>query len=113
MKSIVIYIGLFFSLINLFFGIVLSSYKDFNLIISTTVIVVSTAFNYLLFSTSIKDGFKIPLLLATSVSCLFMFILSLFMNNNLYDNVILLSIISIMILQILTLIVFLLISKKT
>jgi hypothetical protein len=53
------------------------------------------------------------LLLATSVSCLFMFILSLFMNNNLYDNVILLSIISIMILQILTLIVFLLISKKT
>ena len=71
---------------NLLFGAILSFYGEFNVAISSVVIVVTGLLLYLTDIIRLKDGYKISLMLIFAVGGLLEFVLSLIAPNRLIDN---------------------------
>ena len=95
MKQIIIVIGIILLVANLLFGLVLPSYEVFNLFVSSSVIVATTALLFYLNVITLKDGFKISLHVLFSILGAIEFVLSLFsfktFENNWFLLVIVLS----------------------
>lgn len=86
MKQIIVVIGIILFVTNLLFGLVLSSYEAFNLIVSSLVIVSTTALLFCLNVLTLKDGFKISLYVLFSILGGVEFVLSLFSSKTFENN---------------------------
>lgn len=86
MKKIIIFSCIVLLIANLLFGAILSFYGEFNVAISSVVIVVTGLLLYLTDIIRLKDGYKISLMLIFAVGGLLEFVLSLIAPNRLTDN---------------------------
>ncbi len=86
MKKIIIFSCIVLLIANLLFGAILSFYGEFNVAISSVVIVVTGLLLYLTDIIRLKDGYKISLMLIFAVGGLLEFVLSLIAPNRLIDN---------------------------
>ena len=86
MKKIIIFSCIVLLIANLLFGAILSFYGEFNVAISSVVIVVTELLLYLTDIIRLKDGYKISLMLIFAVGGLLEFVLSLIAPNRLIDN---------------------------
>jgi len=86
MKKVIILSCMVLLIANLLFGAILSFYGEFNVAISSVVIVVTGLLLYLTDIIRLKDGYKISLMLIFAVGGLLEFVLSLIAPNRLIDN---------------------------
>ena len=86
MKKFIILSCMVLLIANLLFGAILSFYGEFNVAISSVVIVVTGLLLYLTDIIRLKDGYKISLMLIFAVGGLLEFVLSLIAPNRLTDN---------------------------
>lgn len=86
MKKVIILSCMVLLIANLLFGAILSFYGEFNVAISSVVIVVTGLLLYLTDIIRLKDGYKISLMLIFAVGGLLEFVLSLIAPNRLTDN---------------------------
>ena len=97
---------------NLLFGVILSSYDIFNIVVSSTVIVATGVLLYVADSIHLKDGFKVSLMLLFAMVGVIEFILSLIATNHFTDNWWLILAIGLMAAEIILLIITNSISNK-
>lgn len=112
MKKVIILTCAVLLTANLLCGAILSSYNGCNLALSSAVIIVSAVLLYLVDSISIKDGYKVSLMLLFITIGLLEFILSLMAPNQVADNWWLIVVITLMAIQAITLIITRSISSK-
>lgn len=86
MKQVIITLGIIFLLANLALGLVLDSFNIFNLIISSCVIVFTTAILLSVEFIKMKDGFKIPLHVTNSICGVIEYIIALVAKNDMSNN---------------------------
>lgn len=86
MKKVIILSCMVLLIANLLFGAILSFYGEFNVAISSVVIVVTGLLIYLTDIIRLKNGYKISLMLIFAVGGLLEFVLSLIAPNRLTDN---------------------------
>lgn len=86
MKKVIILSCMVLLIANLLFGAILSFYGEFNVAISSVVIVVTGLLLYLTDIIRLKNGYKISLMLIFAVGGLLEFVLSLIAPNRLTDN---------------------------
>lgn len=86
MKRIILLSSSILFIVNLLFGVILSSYDIFNIVVSSTVIVATGVLLYVADSIHLKDGFKVSLMLLFAMVGVIEFILSLIAPNHFTDN---------------------------
>jgi hypothetical protein len=111
MKKIILYSAIGFLILNTVFGFVLSIYLQFNWLLNDFVIITNALLMYFLFTSEIKDGFKISYSFAWPLLGAIQFVLALFMSSKIEDNIQFLLIIAILFLQILMLVIGKFVSK--
>lgn len=112
MKKIIIFSCIVLLIANLLFGAILSFYGEFNVAISSVVIVVTGLLLYLTDIIRLKDGYKISLMLIFAVGGLLEFVLSLIAPNRLIDNWWLILVIGLMVAEAILLIITNTVSNK-
>lgn len=112
MKKIILLSGLVLLLMNVLFGLILSSFDGYDVVISSVVIMVTTLLLYLTTVIQLKDGYKISLALLFLIAGVFEYVLSLYAPNHFKDNWWLIVVILFMAFEIILLIVTNTISKK-
>ena len=100
MKQTIITLGIILCVLNLLVGLILSAYGWQNVVCSTMAVIVTTAFSLMGISTSIKDGFKLRLLLLFSVVGLIQFLLAALMPSTFTDNWCLIAILVLLVVEI-------------
>lgn len=86
MKQIVITLGAIFLLANLAFGLVLDSFDMFNVLLSSGIIVFTTATLMSVGLIKMKDGFKVPLYAINSFCGIVEYIIALIADNDMSNN---------------------------
>lgn len=112
MKRIIIISGIILLTANLLFGLILSSFDNFNVCVSSAVIVVSTLLLLLTNAICLKDGYKVSLLCLFSVLGIVEYTLSLFAPNKFTDNWWLISVIVLIVIEAILLLITNTISKS-
>lgn len=112
MKKVIILSCMVLLIANLLFGAILSFYGEFNVAISSVVIVVTGLLLYLTDIIRLKDGYKISLMLIFAVGGLLEFVLSLIAPNRLIDNWWLILVIGLMVAEAILLIITNTVSNK-
>ena len=97
---------------NLLLGAILSAYGVFNMLVSSAVIAATGLLLYYTCIASLKDGYKVSLMLLFSVGGLIEFVLSLVAPNRLTDNWWLIVIIGFLAAEIILLIITHTVSNK-
>lgn len=105
MKQTIIIIGIILCVLNLLIGLILSAYGWQNVVCSTMAIIATTVFSLMGISTSMKDGFKLGLLLLFSVVGLIQFLLAALMPSTFTDNWCLIAILLLLLAEVATLII--------
>lgn len=112
MKRIIIFSCLVLLLANLLFGIVLSAYEWVNVLISSSVIVLTGIFMLLISVLSLKDGFKSSLYVVYPIWGFIELVLSLFSPDRITDNWVIIVIMLMVVFQLILLFIANVISKK-
>ena len=112
MKRIIFLSSAVLLAMNLMFWFILSSYANFNVAVSSAVIVCTGLLLYFTDVLSLKDGFKIPLILLFSIGGVIEFILSLVAPNRFENNWWLMVVIALMAFEAILLIITHTISNK-
>lgn len=105
MKQTIFIIGIILCVLNLLIGLILSAYGWQNVVCSTMAIIATTIFFLLGTSTSVKDGFKLGLILLFSVVGLIQFLLAAFMPSTFIDNWCLIAILLLLVIEVVILII--------
>lgn len=79
--------------LNLLFGLILSSYEWFNVAVSSGIIILTGILSLTANRASIKDGFKVSLFLLFSLIGLIQYLCAIFMPSTFTDNWFLIAII--------------------
>lgn len=93
MKKAIIITSAILLALNLIVGLVLSSYDWFNVAVSSGVIILTVFLCLLADRATIKDGFKVSLLVLFSIIGLIQYVLAVFMPSAFTDNLIFIAII--------------------
>jgi len=101
MKKLIIISGASFTLLNLLFFIILSSYGKYPFLASEVCIIVSTSLIYFVSTSTIDNAFKIFLMFLFSFLAISKFIIALFFKLPINDNYVFLAIIIIVVIEIL------------
>ncbi len=112
MKKIILLSGLVLLLMNLLFGLIISFFDGFNVMISSIVIVITTLLLYLITIIQLKDGYKISLSLLFLITGVIEYALSLFAPCQIVNNWWLIIIILVITLEVIILVVTNTITKK-
>lgn len=112
MKRIIIFCCLVLLLANLLFGIVLSAYEWVNVLISSSVIVLTGIFMLLIGILPLKDGFKASLYVIYPALGFIEFMLSVFSPDRIKDNWAMIALILLVAFQIIFLFITNIISNK-
>lgn len=112
MKRIIFLSSAVLLAMNLMFWFILSSYANFNVAVSSAVIVCTGLLLYLTDTICLKDGFKASLLPLFAVGGIIEFALSLFAPNRFEDNWWLLVVIGMMAMETVLLIVMNTVSNR-
>jgi len=86
MKNLTFIIGLMLILLNLLFGLILSSYATFNMVANCVVIAVNVLLIWLVGSIQLKDGFRISLSVLFPLFAIVEFMSIAFSRPQLEDN---------------------------
>jgi len=86
MKKVTLLSGITLLIANLLLGTIISGIGGYNLMVSSLVVIYTTVILYLVNVISLKDGFKVPLLLMFSFIGVISYILSFFAPNRFVDN---------------------------
>lgn len=112
MKRIIIFSCLVLLLANLLFGIMLSAYEWGNVLISSSVIVLTSIFMLLIGILPLKDGFKASLYVIYPALGFIEFMLSAFSLDRIKDNWAMIALILLVAFQIIFLFITNIISNK-
>ena len=112
MKRIIIFSCLVLLLANLLFGIMLSAYEWGNVLISSSVIVLTSIFMLLIGILPLKDGFKASLYVIYPALGFIEFMLSVFSPDRIKDNWAMIALILLVAFQIIFLFITNIISNK-
>ena len=112
MKRIIIFSYLVLLLANLLFGIVLSAYEWVNVLISSSIIVLTGIFMLLIGILPLKDGFKASLYVIYPALGFIEFMLSAFSPDRIKDNWAMIALILLVAFQIIFLFITNIISNK-
>lgn len=112
MKKIIILSSIVLLMANLLFGLTMSAYGNYNVIMSSLVIVGTGILLHLVHTIKLKDGFKVSLTILFAIAGCIEFCLSLIAPNRFVDNWWLIIIILLMTLEAVMLIVTSTVSKK-
>lgn len=93
MKKAIIITSAILLALNFIVGLVLSSYDWFNVTVSSGVIILTVFLCLLADRTTIKDGFKVSLLVLFSIIGLIQYVLAVFMPSAFTDNWIFIAIV--------------------
>lgn len=88
MKTIIVATCIILLIANSILSYVINSYNEFNLLVSSAVIILNSSLIFAIFSFGIKDGLKIPLLIFYFMIGFATFILSLFFELPFKDNLV-------------------------
>ena len=86
MKNLTFIIGLMLILLNLLFGLILSSYANFNMVANCVVIAVNVLLIWLVGSIQLKDGFRISLNVLFPLFAIVEFLSIAFSRPQMEDN---------------------------
>lgn len=86
MKNITLITGLILLLTNILIGLVLSAYQPFNIVVSSIVIIATTALIYSMRCMTLKDAFYISLTGIFGIVGIIAFVLGLFAPQRFADN---------------------------
>lgn len=111
-KQIVLKIGIVCLLLNLLFGLILSIYSSFNIWISSLVIMINVGLLYSLNAVTLRDGFKISLIFLFGIGALVEYVISLFLDNELEDNLCLIGLVTLLTIKCILLMVSNIVSNK-
>lgn len=112
MKKIIILSCIVLLVANLLFGAILSFYGEFNMFLSSMVIVATGILLYLTDTIYLKEGYKISLMLLFTIAGALELILSLFAPNQVVNNWWLILVIILITVEVLLLIITNVISHK-
>lgn len=112
MKTVLLFTSAVLLTLNLLFGLILSSYNWFNVAVSSSVIIITVILSLLANGITIKDGFKVSLLILYSVIGIIQYLLAVFMPSVFTDNWCLIAIIVLLGVDILLLAVYSITSKR-
>ena len=112
MKRIILLSGFVLLLMNVLFGLILSSFGWFNVLISSIVIVITTLLLYLITIIQLKNAYRISFCLLFVVAGVLEYFLALFAPAKFKDNWWLVIVVLLMALETILLIVTNTISKK-
>ena len=112
MKNITLITGFILLATCLLFGLILSIYPTFNMLLNCVVIVANTALVYAIAQIGLKDAFKISLSFLFVTLALIEFVLGLFSPQKFEDNFFLLAIILIVAFKAIVLGTTYIVSKK-
>ena len=112
MKRIVIFTCATLLVINLLFGLLLSNYEWFNVLLSNGIIILSGALMLLIGMLPLKDGFKSSLYIVYPIIGFVELVLSLFSPDRITDNWVLIVVTLMVVFQLILLFVAKVISNK-
>lgn len=112
MKNTILYLGILLLLLNVIASLLLTMYPPFNMIVNCVVIIATTVMIWLLLFTKQNTPFSIVLALIFGVIGVLQLVCGCFMPNQLHDNWILLTIITLWIIEIILFVISNYISKN-
>ncbi len=112
MKHLNIIIGLIILVFNALFGLLISSYSNFNILLTSGIIIISFSMIEVLKYIKLKDAFRISLITIFASLFVVQFILGVVSPSRFQDNGCLIAILIIIVIELITLITNSFISQK-